>query len=412
MENNVHPVDTAISSLKKALRPVGESFINEVIASLAQPKQGIYGYLGATKENVFAQRKVQRELVQSTKYFVDSNLLAHAVHGSWVNPKKLYQAMQMAIPPSNNMWIEWNEDLRKKHLKKCMQKNMPHFEYELDDDTPVVGYHITKRSDNPFTDIGGATPYKKNAGVVTLEKGLQNFDRFCFQGYTRDKTSGKVIPLTVGFMLYDHAINYTVLPDKQDQNQFLKSNKRMIGEQYIECWNGRGENTDFLTTSTFMYLGQLASMSFSQEQIHTMFSDDGLSTLAGIADIVETQIGGDLRFLISLIALLNYPLVTTETVTTPQQITTTRWGRKLPKNEYKVVDINLPKPRGIRIYNQMFTGHGAPKRQHVRRGHWRITRGLDGTVRQKWIEEQIVGNPEIGVIVKDYNLKAKGGNND
>ena len=46
-------------------------------------------------------------------------------------------------------------------------------------------------------------------------------------------------------------------------------------------------------------------------------------------------------------------------------------------------------------------------RQNVskRRGHDRYIKLKDGTVVRKWIEEQWVGNEELGVITHEYDLK-------
>ena len=56
----------------------------------------------------------------------------------------------------------------------------------------------------------------------------------------------------------------------------------------------------------------------------------------------------------------------------------------------------------------MFTGHGTPKRQHVRRGHWRVTKDKHGRVKDRtWIQPCIVGNPDLGIINHEYVLRVK-----
>ena len=57
----------------------------------------------------------------------------------------------------------------------------------------------------------------------------------------------------------------------------------------------------------------------------------------------------------------------------------------------------------------MFKGFGSPKRQHKRRGHWHTYHYKNGEKRHKWIEEQLVGNPELGKIEHDYVLKRRNG---
>ncbi len=115
---------------------------------------------------------------------------------------------------------------------------------------------------------------------------------------------------------------------------------------------------------------------------------------------------GDGRFLIALLGLLNYDLIVHETKTPPKHINHKRFGRVVPKNEYKVVEIKLPKPRGKRIYEKMFTGQGSPKKEHWRRGHWRKLKDRFGRIKKwVWIGEMKVGNPALGTIVHDYHLQ-------
>ena len=56
----------------------------------------------------------------------------------------------------------------------------------------------------------------------------------------------------------------------------------------------------------------------------------------------------------------------------------------------------------------MFTGHGSPKREHWRRGHWRTLKDASGVIKKRvWIDEMKVGNSAVGSIIHDYDLQAK-----
>lgn len=376
----------------ETLYPSG--LINEVLGALAQPKKSLYRYVGQNKLNEFHLRKAQRELVKSTKYFINDNLLSHAVNASWVTPDKLLEAMKRAMSPSNNMWIEWDENVRKRFVKTCTNKNCPDLYYEPDFESPNVGYHITRRSDDPF-----GLDYLE---ADTIKIGIPNFDRIEFEGFIKDQ-DGKILPMPIGFRLFFEPLDPSVFVMQQDSDNFFESNKNMMGGSYINEMNRRGLNTRKLIDRSFLKVADLSCLFFSQKEMHDICFGADLR----IHRQMENSFAGDLRFLVCLFNILNYPLITQETITSPMQINVMKHQRKIPKNEYRLVDIDLPKPRGVKIYDQMFTGHGTPKRQHTRRGHWRRTKGLDGIVREKWIEEQIVGNPELGVITKDYNLRAK-----
>ena len=120
------------------------------------------------------------------------------------------------------------------------------------------------------------------------------------------------------------------------------------------------------------------------------------------------QMYGMGRFMVSLLGLLNYDLIIQETGR-PEKIKGARFAdRELKINEYTTIDIELPKPRGKRIYERMFTGQGSPKREHWRRGHWRTLRDVIGNLKKRvWIEATKCGDPKLGSIIHDYNLRAK-----
>ena len=77
----------------------------------------------------------------------------------------------------------------------------------------------------------------------------------------------------------------------------------------------------------------------------------------------------------------------------------------MPRNELNVPELELPKPRGVTYYTKKFANVGSPKRRHKRRGHDRYIKLKDGTIVRKWIEEQWVGNEELGTIFHEYDLK-------
>ena len=117
------------------------------------------------------------------------------------------------------------------------------------------------------------------------------------------------------------------------------------------------------------------------------------------------QTAGDLRLLMTIIGLWNYPNHVFEKGYPKTENTGIKWGRRIPKNEVRTLDIELPKPDGVKMYEKMFRGFGAPKRQHLRRGHWRHLHKQDGSIQRVWINEQLVGDPSLGVIDHNYNLK-------
>lgn len=388
-------LDSNIVEKKEQLKP--DAFVNKVLGSLAQPKRGVENYIGKTKKNEFHLRKAQTQIIQSTKYFLSNNFVRHAVWGSWVQPNKIIQALDFAIPPSNNMWVEWDENFRKEEIFKVFTKYMDgSFDKEIDKDTLTMGYHITKVSNNPFD----FHPTTRQPDFESIEQGIKDFSRYNFQGFAKDP-EGNILILPIQFDLYNHQIDCTFLSKRKYREDFIKSGLNLWGDGYLHYWQEKGHNIEKLSRRTCLQMDNLTFLTMSPEMVSHIQSGDELT------ETFSSVLRGDLRFLITVFTLLNYPLVSHETIAPKQQIDAIRWGRKLPKNEYKVLDIDLPKPRGLRMYEPLFTGHGTPKRQHIRRGHPRRVKKLDGTIETKWIEEQVVGNPDLGTIIKDYNLRAK-----
>ena len=121
-------------------------------------------------------------------------------------------------------------------------------------------------------------------------------------------------------------------------------------------------------------------------------------------DLVQ---GGDIRFIVSVLALLNYDLIVQEKQKPAEnKVEHIRFGKRVPANEYSLINIDLPKPRGKTVYEKIFTGHGSPKRWHLRRGHWRRYRDAKGNVTKRvWVEQCEAGNKHLGSKVNDYNLQ-------
>ena len=51
-------------------------------------------------------------LLGSQKFYVCDSLMHHACEATTQNPRTMLNMMNAAIPPFDNMWIEWDEDER------------------------------------------------------------------------------------------------------------------------------------------------------------------------------------------------------------------------------------------------------------------------------------------------------------
>ena len=382
---------------------------SELISALSNPTRGIANFISG-KFATAMSKNVQIDMVQSQKFLITDNLLDHAIRASYVKPKYLLDGLHNTRPPFNNMWVEWNEKERvqknrKELIKLCKEKG------ETKEVEPLhlagipdrIGYHIKR--------ISNEVNVRTNQ---VIECGETIFYTCFFQ--MEDK---KFYCPEMGFNInYDCNYNYESFVNTwKNQNDFSPVNMTeeafyyncasngavMLGSTYSEMYKGDPYLDHIFrnlipvqTCSTHWVRSAHAFLEPVQEK----------ESIRHAADL--NRLGGDPRFLISLLNMLNYDLVSTETVVPPKKITHIYLNRSVPKNEYKVVQINLPKPRGKRVYNRMFTGQGSPKREHWRRGHWRRVHDKKGKlIKRIWIGEQRVGDKKLGKIIHDYELVKK-----
>tara|TARA_R100001460_G_scaffold1862_7_gene6607 strand:+ start:3602 stop:4786 length:1185 start_codon:yes stop_codon:yes gene_type:complete len=382
---------------------------SELISALSNPTRGIANFVSG-KYATAMSKNVQIDMVQSQKFLITDNLLDHAIRASYVKPKYLLDGLHNTRPPFNNMWVEWNEKERvkknrKELVKLCKEKGATkEVEPLIDDGIPDrIGYHIKKLT-NEREDLRNYAYREGETILYTCFFQMEDKRFYCPE---------------MGFnMNYECDYDYASFVNTWNkQNNFSPVNMTeevfyhncnsngaiMLGATYSEMYKG-----DPYIDRIFRNLIPVQTCSThwvrsAQDFLKPVQEKESLRHAADLS-----RLGGDPRFLISLLNMLNYDLVSTETVIPPKKISHIYLSRSVPRNEYKVVQINLPKPRGKRVYNKMFTGQGSPKREHWRRGHWRRVHDRKGNlIKRIWIGEQKVGNAELGKIVHDYELVQK-----
>ena len=89
---------------------------NLVVAATQNPRRGF----GEASFRIKQQkkliekeaRKTRMNLLGSQKFYVCDSLMHHACEATTQNPRTMLNMMNAAIPPFDNMWIEWDEDER------------------------------------------------------------------------------------------------------------------------------------------------------------------------------------------------------------------------------------------------------------------------------------------------------------
>tara|TARA_R100000353_G_scaffold30573_1_gene25140 strand:+ start:951 stop:2054 length:1104 start_codon:yes stop_codon:yes gene_type:complete len=363
-----------------------DDLFNIVMAALAKPRKGIWNYQ-PHKFSDLSRRRVQQGLIGSQKFTVCDSLLEHCVVASLSKPKVLLDMCELAIPCFKNMWIEWDERKRMemfRHHSTKMKLLPENFEWKPEDWGERVGYHIW---DDPQTTC------------------------FHYSQFTLDGKTGEVLvpPMAIAMenkKMFDHKSNimeassYGVLKEgdltKELRSQQLQISPILLGTFYADRHGGHHlEQLMYRMCPSLHNAGNMVLPKKIQPEKH-----------AEMAKHSAVSCAGDMRFLIATLAMLNYPHTVKERKT-EAGVSRFKFGRSVPRNELRIVEIDLPKPRGTTRYERMFKGGGGKKRRHVRRGHMHTFIYRGGERKVKWVEEKRVGDASLGTITHDYELKSK-----
>ena len=380
---------------------MSDDLLNLLIAGLGVPHKAFedpcFSTKGAIRKQIVGEARLSRqELIGAQKFVVSDNLMTHAVMASLVPPERLLDMLEIAIPPFDNMWIEWDDRVRLGELHDAWDGMgvIPKGEKDESKWSERVGFHIQKNSDVGYTadQYYIADMSRKSIGTVPYSIQFTNDGPIPFSTLSQ-KVVGQ----------YGGVENTAVAFEAQQ----CADGEILMGGPYMEQWGGRHRRpmTDVFMR-TCMTIGKFAGSPILQAMTLRDKHESSLM-MKQIKDGSAQAWAGDLRFIWAVLALVNYPHTIIERAYDETKVRRLAYGRSVPRNELRVLEIDLPKPRGTTQYERMFKGGGAKKRRHVRRGHWRRFKHKDGRVSTRWIEEQWVGNAELGTITHDYNLVHK-----
>ena len=348
------------------------SLYDEVVAALSVPKSGLRMY-DKSKRGDFALRQEQRNLVQAEKFTLTDNFVRMAVALSFSYPRYIAQLIPKAIPCFDNLWIEWDELVRFDALQEEFDKLNLRTDNNRTSTASRIGYHIQR----------------DNEGF--------NYNFFLCDA-TIDK-EGKKTPRKVSSNIFEWVFLNSKDPLTHVEEPYWFFGLGTAYSKFHRNDEGMGMLNNFSKNFRFRPSILAPSIFSDFDENHKYY--DHLKEASGHG------IDGDVRFLTAVFSLLNYPRYVRAILPEPKKVSTIRWGKRVPKSEVKVVEIDLPK-RGVNVYGQLFTGHGSPKRQHVRRAHPRHYRDKFGKVTKiVWIEPTVCGDESLGVINHEYVLQVK-----
>ena len=438
---------------------------SEIIAALSNPRKNLGNFMNHKYAHGIVQ-KLRVELVQSKKFVIDDSLLYNLVQASMVKPEAFKKAIELAKPPFPNMFIEFNEKSLFRAYKKFYATQYPALipfidqRYLNTSEKTRKGYHVTSHDDTteftPWYLLTDKNDDGTRAGQLSHDKWFTSPKSVCVMNASDKELDfekrvkkfknnlDKLTPLYkyryeqghvngtdmitipgISFFGEDYFHYYSERFAKGIEQRskdlalimsprgFIYGRHSLVGRGYNKSICHRvASQGDFASICSKLWYTNSYGMqwSVSEEFLKANKERDDKVERDGF-NLAYQFFNGEIKFLIAALAMFNFDHIVykkkTRGTTKLQHISR---GQRIPFNEYSLMTIELPKPRGVQKYEREFTGHGSPKCEHWRCGHWRRYRDRFGNVTKRtWIKAKKVGNKAYGTKQTEYKLnKAQG----
>lgn len=371
-------------------------FADTLIAGLGQPTKAFPSAktLRRKTEVLSPTRNLQKRMRTATRFVLDDDFTRYAMEASMkASGQDMLNHYDQFRLPADNVWIEWDEHCRCEEMKKL---------------TDEMGIGMSKLVPSDLADNVGYLFHESNLNTGYEQESVLAHCAMDVDG------SLSLAPLALQFALLSKTSGYTLRNHKKFVESFSGSPATVIDAQLsraeeISCtrdglgsWWCAREEADYSQELSTLYnhirLVQGQGMAL-YPPYHSPYTDEGMKKMS---DWGLEMTRGDSRFLITVMALLNYDWI----IKTPREGNGTRYrfGKYHKGNAHIEVSLDLPKWRGVTItpkgFNEMAESN---RRQHSVRGHFRKYR--DG--RRTWIKAHVRGDAKLGIITKDYRLTHK-----
>lgn len=399
--------------LRKVSEEEYDDLFNRVLTALNKPKSAFFDLNRSMmdKRAKYVINETRRNLLGANRFIVHNSLLEDAVKLSFAKPSILLKALERGIPPFQNMWIEWNEVVRLSYIRPYLLKWAKESGKDLDIDAwdkdiigqKRVGYHIYR-----------SNTWRDGQSVFT-------YDQYSHYQLEKDQIAYPTLSLSLNNAIDHKPINQAThelvknflgspYQDKQSNPTEEYARNQLINRMRVESHELWALPVEGGLNTKLMSDAQKKGVNYSDIANRSDFTE------MAYRQVIKSA--GDIRTIIAILSLLNYDHnITERKQNTVRKVVRMAWGTRVPRNELRVLNIELPKPRGTTEYEKMFTGHGSPKRQHTRMGHWRTSKTqidgweeyfVGGIIKwRRWIPEMTCGNPELGIIEKEHHLKGR-----
>lgn len=405
---------------------------DDAIAALGNPKRGVHAVSTGPAARR-AMRSQQAKIRTARKFVLDDDLVRYASKlACRMSPTQMLALVQQySRTPYSSVWIEWNEHVRvnaiQQYVVDSYENNDPFF--NVDGERPKIVLEKTMQHAKDALDKGDAYLQENIAErcgylieertnpIILSEESIFTCHFFIANkdNQTEARSDQELISSAMGF-----AVKFEEPYSKEDHIGLLKNfdknidtsdealRKNMTGEiqsLYImnsEWWSQIHQRDDNLT-HYFMHMRPVQC-----EPVYWWcHTENGFSArqMDALTKHFSKVLEGDPRFIITILALLNYDWVLKDNKarsTTPRR----RFGRRVAGNSYSIVSIDLPKRRGVEVFmRDLDKDAESTRRLHEVRGHWCVSKR---TGKRWWRKSHKRGDASLGVINHDYELNHGG----
>jgi hypothetical protein len=405
---------------------------DDAIAALGNPKRGIHAIsTGPAARRAMASQ--QTKIRTARKFVLDDDLVRYAAKlACRMSPTQMLALVQQySRTPYSKVWIEWNEHARVNAIQQYVvdshENNDPFFNVEGKRSKGILEESVRHAKDaldkgdaylqENIAERCGYLIEERTNSIISKEESVFTCHFFIADkdNQAEARNDQELISSPMGF-----AVKFEEPYSKEDHVGLLKDfdknidtsdealQKNMTGEiksLYLmnsEWWSQLHKKDDSLT-HYFMHMRPVqcepvywwchTENGFSAKQM------DALTT--HFSKVLE----GDPRFIITVLALLNYDWVLKDNKArsiTPRR----RFGRRVSGNSYSIVSIDLPKRRGVEVFmRDLDKDAEGTRRLHEVRGHWCVSKT---TGKRWWRKSHKRGDASLGVINHDYELNHGG----
>jgi hypothetical protein len=431
--------------VKQIISKMNKLVLHEQISyGFKRPSKGLQIY-DANEQSRKVVRQCQLDFKKAKKAVVHSSLMQEIVQrGADLTADEAVLALWNAEPPSENLFIEWNEPTKQWWQQKIFHKKWGICNGDVASSivNPSVGYWIRKTEEVDGVYLGdsvytldsflyltnaeydkGIDPsrvkYVNNKVYIHDMRMVVNFakpfDDEIIEDYRQSPfeltTYGKKYLAKVELQKRMQEILY---PHDLTLEQCMPSALNVDRALWGNIWSyhnskKRKDKKDWgLLRKHIMWKPGLGH-EIDPVRNELQKSKADYSSLLGSM--------GDIRFLVSLLNIWNYPRYVTQEVRESKGKRTIIRGETIPTDEHVVLRVNLPKDEGVKLYRTDGNGqggNGTPKKYHEVEAHTRVYPTLyndDGSVKRKGfsvrVKEHGRGNERLGTITKEYKLMGK-----